>query len=204
MRKAALITSYLFHPIFLPTAGLMFVFSLNTYIAQTTPLPKQFFVVAWIFINTVVIPLMFTLFLRWRNLVDSIQLHSRKDRLVPFAFAMTLYFMNYYLMLDVPLPEILYSIFFGSSLAVAAAFAFTFFTKISIHMIGMGGLTAALYGIGQSYDLPIVGLIMLSILASGMVGSARYILESHDLRQIYLGWGTGFVAVYLPLLFNWG
>lgn len=204
MRKAAIITSYIFHPIFLPTTGLLFVFSLNTYIAQTTPLPKQIFVLAWIFVNTVVIPLLFTLFLRWRGLVDSIQLHTRKDRLVPFAFAMVLYFMNYYLMTDVALPEILYSIFFGSSLAVAAAFCFTFFTKISIHMIGMGGLTAAVYGVAQVYDLPIVGLIMLSSIASGMVGSARYILESHDLRQIYLGWIIGFLSVYLPLAFGWG
>jgi len=203
MRKAALITSYVFHPIFLPTAGLMFVFSLNTYIAQTTPLPKQFFVITWIFINTVIIPLLFTLFLRWRNMVDSIQLHSRKDRLVPFAFAMVLYFLNYYLMRGVPLPAVLYSIFFGSALAVAVAFVFTFFTKISIHMIGMGGLTAAIYGLAQGYDLPLVGLVMLSMVASGMVGSARYILEAHDLRQIYLGWSTGFLAVYLPILFNW-
>lgn len=204
MKKAAIITSYVFHPIFLPTAGMLFVFTLNTYIAQTTPAPKQFFVIAWIFINTVVIPLLFTLFLRWRNMVDSVQLHSRKDRLIPFAFAMVLYFLNYYLMRDVPLPGILYSIFFGSSLAVALAFVFTFFTKISIHMIGMGGLTAAIYGIAQTYDLPILGFIMISVIASGMVGSARYVLESHDLRQIYLGWVTGFFAVYLPIAFAWG
>jgi hypothetical protein len=204
MRRAAIITSYIFHPIFLPTAGLMLVFSLNTFIAQTTPLPKQLFVVVWIFINTVVIPLLFTLFLRWRNLVDSIQLHTRKDRLVPFAFAMVLYFMNYYLMKDVPLPEILYSIFLGTSVAVAIAFLVTFYTKISIHMIGMGGITASMYGVAQAYDLPIVGLIMMSLIASGMVGSARYILESHNLRQIYLGWVFGFAAVYLPLYFGWG
>lgn len=204
MKRAALITSYLFHPIFLPTAGLVFVLSLNTYISQTMPIAKQFFVVAWIFINTVIIPLLFTLFLRWKNVVDSIQLHSRKDRLVPFAFAMFLYFTNYYLMKDVPLPQVLYSIFLGSSIAVTLAFFITFYTKISIHMIGMGGLTAAIYGVAQVYDLPIVGLVMLGILTSGLVGSARYILESHSLRQIYLGWIIGFLTVYLPLVNNWG
>ena len=204
MKKAALITSYVFHPIFLPTAGLVFVFSLNTYISQTTPMPKQLFVVAWIFVNTVIIPLLFTLFLRWKKVVDSIQLHSRKDRLVPFAFAMFLYFTNYYLMTDVPLPQVLYSIFLGSSIAVTSAFLITFATKISIHMIGMGGLTAAIYGVAQVYELPIVGMVMLGVVASGVVGSARYILESHSLRQIYLGWIIGFLAVYIPLVNNWG
>jgi hypothetical protein len=204
MKKAAIITSYVFHPIFLPTAGLIFVFSLNTYISQTTPMNKQYFVIAWIFVNTVIIPLLFTMFLRWKKVIDSIQLHSRKDRLVPFAFAMFLYFTNYYLMKDVPLPQVLYSIFLGSSIAVAASFFITFYTKISIHMIGMGGLTAAIYGVAQVYDLPIVGMVMLGMIASGVVGSARYILESHSLRQIYMGWGLGFLAVYLPLVNNWG
>lgn len=204
MKKAAIITSYVFHPIFLPTAGLIFVFSLNTYISQTTPMNKQYFVIAWIFVNTVIIPLLFTMFLRWKKVIDSIQLHSRKDRLVPFAFAMFLYFTNYYLMKDVPLPQVLYSIFLGSSIAVAASFFITFYTKISIHMIGMGGLTAAIYGVAQVYDLPIVGMVMLGMIASGIVGSARYILESHSLRQIYMGWGLGFLAVYLPLVNNWG
>ncbi len=204
MKKAAIITSYVFHPIFLPTAGLIFVFSLNTYISQTTPMNKQYFVIAWIFVNTVIIPLLFTMFLRWKKVIDSIQLHSRKDRLVPFAFAMFLYFTNYYLMKDVPLPQVLYSIFLGSSIAVTASFFITFYTKISIHMIGMGGLTAAIYGVAQVYDLPIVGMVMLGMIASGIVGSARYILDSHSLRQIYMGWGLGFLAVYLPLVNNWG
>jgi len=147
---------------------------------------------------------LFTLFLRWKKVVDSIQLHSRKDRLVPFAFAMFLYFTNYYLMTDVPLPQVLYSIFLGSSIAVTSAFLITFATKISIHMIGMGGLTAAIYGVAQVYELPIVGMVMLGVVASGVVGSARYILESHSLRQIYLGWIIGFLAVYIPLVNNWG
>lgn len=204
MRKVAQITSYVFHPVFLPTAGLLIVFSLNTYISQTMSTPAQFFILAWVFINTVFLPLLFTLFLRWRKLVESIELHSRKDRLVPFAFSMILYFVNYYLMKGIPLPEVFYSIFLGSSIAVTLGFVLTFYTKISIHMIGMGGLTAGIYAVALVYDLPIVGFVMLGLVASGMVGSARYILESHDLRQIYFGWITGFLAVYLPIINGWG
>ena len=71
-------------------------------------------------------------------------------------------------------------------------------------MIGMGGLTASIYGVAQLYELPIVGFVMLGILVSGLVGSARYLLDSHDLRQVYLGWITGFVTVYVPLIGGWG
>lgn len=202
MRLTAKIISYLFHPIFLPSAGLIMVFALDTFIRETTPFAKQFFIVVWIFINTAVIPLIFTLFLKWRGVVDSIQLHSREERIVPFTFALLFHATNYWLMRDMALPPVILSVFLGSSVAVACALAATFFTKISIHMIGMGGITAALFGMAQIYQLPITMFIMLSVLASGAVGSARFILESHNLRQIYLGWGVGFFAVYLTLLFN--
>ena len=71
-------------------------------------------------------------------------------------------------------------------------------------MIGMGGVTASIYGMSQLYELDLVGYILLGLVASGLVGSARFILESHNLRQIYLGWGTGFISVYTPIILGWG
>lgn len=204
MKAAAHIVSYIFHPILLPTVGLLLIFSLNTYIAHTTPMPRQLFIIGWIFMNTAVIPLLFTLLLRWKNIVSSIQLHDRKDRIIPFTFATVFYFTNYILMLDVHLPEILYSLFLGSTIAVGLALIITFFTKISIHMIGMGGIVASVFGVAQIFELPIIGLVMLGIIASGIVGSARYILESHTIRQIYLGWIVGFFSVYFAMIWGWG
>lgn len=204
MRQVAQTLSYLFHPIFLPTVGLMLVFMLNTFISQTTPFARQAFIVFWIFVNTAIIPLIFTIFLRWRGVVKSIQLHTREDRILPFTFSLFFYITNYWLMQDVALPQIIHSLFLGSCIAVALALALTFITKISIHMIGMGGITASIYGLAMIYNLPIIGLLMLGIIASGAVGSARYILESHNLNQIFLGWLIGFFAVYFPVVFGFG
>ena len=204
MRISAHILSYLFHPIFLPTFGLIVIFGLNRYISATTPYDKQFFLVSWIFVNTAVIPFIFTAVLRWKKLVSSIQLDTREDRVIPFTFALFFYLTNYWLLHDIPMPQIIYSIFLGSSVAVGIALLVNFYTKISIHMIGMGGVTASIYAMSQVYDLNLVGYVLLGIVASGMVGSARFVLESHNLKQIYLGWGTGFLSVYLPIIMDWG
>lgn len=204
MRVSAHILSYIFHPIFLPTFGLMVIFGLNGYISAATPHDKQFFLVSWIFVNTAVIPFLFTAVLRWKKLVTSIQLDTREDRVIPFTFALFFYLTNYWLLRDIPMPQIIYSIFLGSSVAVGIALLVNFYTKISIHMIGMGGITASIYGMSQLYDINLLGYILFGIFASGLVGSARYILESHNLPQIYLGWGTGFLAVYLPVIMGWG
>lgn len=204
MRRLALFFSVVFHPILLPTAGLIVVFSLNTYLAQTTPLAKQAFIVGWIFLNTAVIPLAFTLFLRWRGLISSVQLELRQDRIVPFAFALVFYLTNYWLLRDVPMPAIIYSMFLGSSVAVGLALVFTLFTKVSIHMIGMGGFAAAVFGMGQIFGVDVALLLVGAIAASGVVGSARYLLESHTLSQIYMGWLIGFFTVYVPMHYSWG
>jgi hypothetical protein len=204
MRIAAHVLSYVFHPIFLPTSGLVIVFALNGFIASTTPFDKQVFLVSWIFVNTAIIPFLFTLFLRWKKMVSSIQLETREDRIVPFTFALFFYLTNYWLLRDIYMPTIIYSLFLGSSIAVALALVFNFFTKISIHMVGMGGITASIYGMAQLYDLPLINFVIFGIVASGLVGSARYILESHNLKQIYLGWVTGFVTVYVPVIMSWG
>lgn len=204
MRIAAHILSYAFHPIFLPTFGLLVIFGLNSYIAATTPLQKQLFLLGWIFINTAIIPFLFTAFLRWKNLVTSIQLDSQEDRIVPFTFALFFYLTNYWLLRDIPMPQIIYSIFLGSSVAVGLALLVNFYTKISIHMIGMGGITAAIYAMAQVYQLDLLVAVLLIVFFSGLVGSARFILDSHDLKQISLGWFTGFICVYLPIVLGWG
>lgn len=204
MRVTAHILSYLFHPIFLPTFGLLVIFGLNRYISATTPVDKQFFLVSWIFVNTAVIPFLFTAVLRWKKLVSSIQLDTREDRIIPFTFALFFYLTNYWLLRDIPMPQIIYSIFLGSSVAVGIALLVNFYTKISIHMIGMGGITAAIYAMAQVYDLNLVGYVLLAIISSGLVGSARYTLESHNIPQIVLGWSTGFLSVYIPMLMGWG
>lgn len=204
MRVAAQVLSLFFHPVLLPTAGLLLIFSVNSYIAHTTPFEKQLFLITWIFVNTALIPFLFTAVLRWRNLVGSVQLHTREDRIVPFTFALFFYLCNYWLLRDIPMPPVIYSLLFGSSVAVALALIITFFTKVSIHMIGMGGLTAAIYGVAELYHLPITWLVMLGIIASGFVGSARYLLESHSLKQIYLGWVIGFITLYIPVMNGWG
>ncbi|MEX2596641.1 MAG: hypothetical protein WEC59_06895 [Salibacteraceae bacterium] len=188
----------------MPSIALAIIFGLNTYIAQTMSPQKALFILAWLFINTAVIPVLFTAFLKWKGMISSIQLHTRKDRLLPFAFAMFLYFMNYYLMKGLPMPQVIYAVFLGISLIATSAFILTFYTKISLHMLGMGGLTATVYGFSQIYDLESLALLLGIVMLSGIVGTARSFLGAHTLNQIYGGWLFGFLLVYIPINLGWG
>lgn len=77
----------------------------------------------------------------------------------------------------------------------------TYFWKISLHMIGLGGLLAyillLLFVRGLQYGLPSEIDILLSsvILLSGIVGSARLYLCAHTPAQVYVGYIVGFLLV---------
>ena len=75
------------------------------------------------------------------------------------------------------------------------------FWKISLHMISMGGLLALLCalqtaGLGQLYPL-----LLIFILLTGLLGSARLWFGSHNLAQVAAGFVTGFTVALLLIIF---
>lgn len=204
MRAAALVASFALHPLLLPTLGLFLVFQLDSYIGHQTPPLKQQFLLGWIFINTCVIPVIFTLFLKWRKIISSLELHDRQERTVPFLFTFIFFCTNYYLLRGISLPGPIHSIMLGSAISVGVAFVMNFFTKVSIHMIGIGGLFATFFGLSQVMMIGLVPLLLVLALVGGVVGSARLLREAHTQRQVYVGWLLGFCSIYFPLVLEWG
>ena len=75
------------------------------------------------------------------------------------------------------------------------------FWKISLHMIGMGCITAMFYllniaGMGQMF-----WALVVSIICSGALASARLQLQSHNLAQIAAGFFGGFIIAMIAILF---
>jgi membrane-associated phospholipid phosphatase len=88
---------------------------------------------------------------------------------------------------------------FGASLSIIVSLIVTFFWKISIHMIGIGGLTGIVY-VTIQYLAPGSNLIVAGlILIAGLVAFARIKLQAHNSMQVLVGYVVGFVCTYLPL-----
>lgn len=90
------------------------------------------------------------------------------------------------------------------SVAVALACIISFFWRISLHTMGMGGLIAiqcSLLFIGSPFSNIAIRLLPIIIIIAGLVGSARLYLEAHSPAQIYVGYVVGFLAIALFLLF---
>ena len=96
--------------------------------------------------------------------------------------------------------DIYYLFLLGATFLIIIALLITFYWKISVHMIGIGGMLGALIGISFRINVDFVILIALTVLCSGIVGFARLKLNTHKPLQIYTGFLSGVIIMLLVFL----
>jgi hypothetical protein len=77
-----------------------------------------------------------------------------------------------------------------------------FLDKISIHLTTLGALVGLVAGLGFMGFADLRFLLLLTILLSGWVATARLSLQAHVPRQLYAGFTLGFVVMFLSMIFN--
>ncbi len=84
----------------------------------------------------------------------------------------------------------------GCTFVILIAEIITFFWRISLHTIGMGGLLG--FFLEMMLHLPGTSIFTILfpflVIAAGLVGTARLYLQAHTSAQIYVGYVVGFLA----------
>lgn len=196
----ARLASLTFHPMILPTLAIIIVFSIPSFVAYSVPLGARRLIIGLVFINTCVAPFLIILLMKKLGLISDYSLPNRSERVYPIMVSAFFYMFTYYLFRQANLPSLINFFVMGATILVLIGFVVTFYWKISLHMISIGGFTAFLMAVSflLGYSMPM--LIVVSILMSGVLGSARLKLEAHNPAQVYMGWITGF-GVMLLLFF---
>lgn len=207
MRTIAHIISVLFHPLLIILYLLMVLIALNPYVFALSDLHEKTTFFVYTFVNTLVIPILSIFIMKMLGIVKSLEMKDNKERIGPLIIIGSLYlwmFINF--KGNQIVPPLFSSFILGSTLAIFISFFINNFTKISLHMVGMGGLIIALILIKfeMPYDKFFIDvfnsfgamvtldfLIIVSILLTGITGTARLYLEAHQPRQIYLGFIIG-------------
>ena len=72
--------------------------------------------------------------------------------------------------------------------------------KISLHAVGVGIFSGFILAFAHNQIEFHYGLIVISILCSGCVLSARLYLNKHTPYQVYSGWILAFLTTYLCMV----
>jgi hypothetical protein len=186
--------SFLFHPLLMPTLGLLLIFQSGTYLSYI-PFEGKRIIFSFIAIGTLIIPLCFLPFFVYFKLINNVEIDNPTQRVVPLFITCVIYFCTAYLVRRIPIPFI-NSFILASSICVMLNVIIVPWWKISSHLIGLGGLTGLATGIFLRLGADISIWLIVILLISGITGFARLRLKAHTPAQVYTGYIAGFVIVF--------
>ena len=192
-RTIARIISVIFHPLLIPTYALLIMSNMRTNMFFVLPAGHRFFTVMIVFLLSFVMPLLVILIFYKFGFIKSLQMESRRERILPL-FTVSIFFYATYYLLKQESYYALFNIFMlGATLLTILSVLINYFTKISIHMLALGGLFGTLAGFSISYNQQYMYILYLLAAVAGLTGFARLKLNAHTPGQVYGGYllGTG-------------
>ncbi|MEX6626445.1 hypothetical protein [Tenacibaculum salmonis] len=191
--------STILHPIVIPTIGIILYLILTPiHLSQY----HKYTMLGVVFVSTYIIPILLLIFLKAIGYIKSYQVSKIEERKVPIFFMMTLLFMLGRFFLEIAVIRDLSYLFFGVVFGLGFVYIlFNVNTKTSLHLLSMGAATGYFLLFQQIHNIYILPLIIVFIVLSGVLASARLHLKAHTVKEVYLGFFIGiaspFFAFYL-------
>ena len=199
MRFAQFI-SVLGHPLFMPVYAMVLIFEFNPYIDLRVPNSIQVIVLTILSVFTILLPLITAIILQKLAVVQSIYMKTAEERKWPFLLSVLWYFLGFEILTNLALPVSLYLLMIGAIAVILIAHFITLRWKISIHMLGIGGVIGAMIGLSQRFQFDHFYLILVLFFIAGLIGYARLKTNSHNYRQVYAGFILGVIVEWIGVL----
>ncbi len=196
-KRFAQVLSYLFHPALVPSIGAVLVLAT---VPIHVPDEQMYFTVAFVFVSTYIMPGIFSVLMRYLGMIDSLHMKEPRDRRLPFLVAIAFFLFAANALRKQELPQEIIRLLIASAATLMIFYLLLRFSKWSVHMAGVGGVTATAVYLSHTYGVMMLEIISMTILFSGLVGTARLKLEAHTLPQVVLGYFTGLIITSVSLL----
>lgn len=207
-QKLALATSYIFHPLFMPTNGLLLAFftggiqGFNPYAAEAD-LRTAYIAMIGVFIGTGIVPVLIAVVLKAMNRISNLHMPKKEERMIPFLLTGSAYLFVIFIyttVLNLPLDRKIYSFMFGATLAIIIGYIITANWKISVHMIGIGGVVGIMVLLSKIGSNVLIIPLISTLFVSGLIAYGRIYLKAHDYPQVIAGFVLGFTCEIMPLI----
>lgn len=193
----ARIVSFVFHPLLIPTIGFLLLFNSGFYFA-ILPWSIERYMLLVVFISTAAFPALSIGILSLKPGFD-IRMGKSTDRILPIMFSSVFYYVGYLILKKLPVFPI-YNVFLIASILVQIALILISIKwKISAHSAAIGGLVGGFFALAFRLNENPVYILVFLILAAGLVGSSRLILQKHTSWQVYAGFLLGYLIMHLVI-----
>jgi hypothetical protein len=195
----AKIISIIFHPLFIPLYGMLIIFTAPT-LFWYIPLKVKKILLLVITTNNILIPISLMPFFRYRNIISSWIIETRKERIIPLLTVSFFYSITSIIMFRLQIPGFLKAYIISTAILTIAVTIINFWWKISLHSVGAGALSGIVIVLSLNMMAPLTWFLIPAILITGLILSSRLKLNTHNPLEVYLGFLTGFAGMNLFML----
>ena len=191
--------SIIFHPVLIPTFGLLLLFNSGFYFSMVSWEAERF-VLLVVFFSTGILPMLSVAILALNPKFD-ISMEKSRDRIIPLLSSSVSYYLGFVLLGRMKAFPVFKLFLVASVLVIVVLLLISFKWKISTHMAAVGGMTGTIFALSFRSGVNPVWAILIVVIISGLVGTARLVLKKHDLKQLFAGYTLGFLVLYLVIYF---
>ena len=195
------ITSTILHPIVLPTIGVLLYF---TFISQSLEKRIQLIVLGLVFVLTYLVPLLLLIFLKRFMMIKDYEVSTIKERRFPVIFMIVVLYFLGSTIIQIPTIRNLGILFFGTSLSLTCIYfekanedCFSIKLKSSLHLVSMGSMLGFFLIMTNFNNLPLLPIIIVLVILSGILASSRLYLKAHTPLEILIGFSLGIVCQFV-------
>ena len=190
--------SIVLHPIFMPLLALYLTlksipsiaFAISQYLNYTYGI---------VICCTILFPLVTLFFLIKSGKVSSLEMSNHKERSLPLFRTVIWMLLGLYMLNNILFyAPIIKAEIIGAILIMLIAAGISKFWKISLHLLGIGGVVGVFIAL-QIINGGVLYLLLIFILLSGILGVARIDQKAHNHAQVYAGFLLG-VCIELATL----
>jgi len=192
--RLARIVSTVFHPVLVPTLGMLLLLHSGFYFSMLTWEARRFILLV-VFFSTCILPLLAVSILAINPRFD-INMPRAVDRVIPQLSAAVFYYLGFILLGRVAVFPVFKLFMLSSVLVIVVLLLISFKWKISNHMAALGGLSGVFFAFSFRNGLNPVYALLTVVIIAGLVGTARLALNKHNIWQIIAGYLLGFVILY--------
>lgn len=214
LRALATLVSFVFHPVFMPVVMMLLVYKLapinfagmriGSIVRDNTGVPENTFANLLFIIGslTIFFPLLTVFLMKKLGLIQTIEMHEPKDRILPLMAIMTFYFWANHVMgnLQTPPPFVVRLLMLGTFWSVIALFMASIFFKISMHATAAGGMLGLFIVLLFINPIDMRVPLFVALILAGVVGTARLVLRAHKPVEVWTGYALG-IAVQTAAYF---
>jgi len=149
---------------------------------------------------TFVIPVINLLLFRYLGSIQSLYFESRRERILPFIFISLMYSLVAFLFyFKLPFASNFNKLMLIVAALVVVATLITFFYKVSVHSLAMGGFIGILFPLIRFSPTLLLPTTFI-VAATGVVISSRLMLGAHSPRETLVGSLAGVLTGYTGML----